>query len=369
VSVFVDVIKEVLFRNRDRHVNPVLDGPMRPNSGLDESLVLTEAIPSPDDVAVSIDGAAWVTSGNSVYRFAKTDFANAPARIEFARPVTALASNPEGGVAVAMPGLGVVLVGGNGKQRLLQFDGSASLDCPTALTFGPDGALFVCEGSRDNPPDRWVHDLMQKRGSGRVLRIDPQSGGTTVVAEGLRWPHGLCLASDRSYLVVTEAWSHSILRLPFQRTNERPQRLAENLPGYPARIIPFGSGYCVAYFALRTQLVDFVLSEDSYRRKMIERIEPAFWIAPSLRSEGHYLEPVQGGGLRKHGSVNAWAPPRSYGLVVIVDEDFEPMASFHSRVGGLCHGVTGLASENAQSVIVAAKGASKIIQISTERLQ
>jgi len=55
--------------------------------------------------------------------------------------------------------------------------------------------------------------------------------------------------------------------------------------------------------------------------------------------------------------------------VVIVDEDFEPMASFHSRVGGLCHGVTGLASENAQSVIVAAKGASKIIQISTERLQ
>jgi sugar lactone lactonase YvrE len=369
VSVFVDVMKEILLRNRDRHVIPVLDGPMRPNARLDESPVLTEEIPSPDDIAVSTDGAVWATGGNTLYRFANADFVSAPARFDLGGPVTALASNPEGGVAAAIPGLGVILVEDGGSQRLVRLEASASLDCPTALTFGPDGALFVCDGSRDNPPDRWVYDLMQKRNSGRVLRIDQGNGGVSVLAEGLRWPNGICVASDRSRLIVTEAWSHSILELPFKRANERPNRLAENLPGYAARIIPFGDGYCMTYFALRTQLVDFVLAEDSYRNKMIERIEPAFWIAPSLRSEGHYLEPVQGGGLRKHGSVNAWAPPRSYGLVVVTDADFEPLASYHSRVGGSCHGVTGLASQNGRSVIVAAKGASKIVQISTERPQ
>ena len=111
------------------------------------------------------------------------------------------------------------------------------------------------------------------------------------------------------------------------------------------------------------QLVDFVLTEDSYRRKMIERIDQAFWIAPALRSEGHYLEPVQGGGLRKHGSLKAWAPPRSYGLVIFLDDDFEPESSLHSRVGGNCHGVTGVASDG-RSVFVTSKGSGKIVQAS-----
>jgi hypothetical protein len=138
--------------------------------------------------------------------------------------------------------------------------------------------------------------------------------------------------------------------------------VAGNLPGYPARIRPFGPGYCLAMFALRTQLVDFVLTEDSYRRKMMETIDPAYWISPALRSEFHYLEPVQGGGLRKHGSLKAWAPPRSYGLVIFLDEDFEPQSSLHSRVGGSCHGITGVA-EHDGDVYVTSKGSSKIVKL------
>jgi hypothetical protein len=367
VSVVVDVIKEVLFRNRDRQINPVLDGPMRPNAALDESSVLTDTIAKPDDVTISGDGSAWVIAGNSLYRFADAEFFKTPVRTDFDGPLTALAPNPDGGVAVAIAGLGVIFVGTDGSRHL-HFDGGADFVCPTAMAFGPDGELFICQGSSANPSDRWVYDLMQKGASGRVFRLDPSGGVATVLAEGLRWPHGVCLATDRSSLIVTESWSHSILQLPLKGSRKTHKRMAENLPGYPARVIRFRSGYCIAYFALRTQLVDFVLTEDSYRLKMIERIDPAFWIAPSLRSEGHYLEPVQGGGLRKHGSVKAWAPPRSYGLVVVLDENFEPVTSFHSRVGGSCHGISGLASENARSIIVAAKGTDKIVRISTEQL-
>jgi hypothetical protein len=211
---------------------------------------------------------------------------------------------------------------------------------------------------------------MQKRRSGRLLRVDPKTGRRDVVADGLAYPSGICMSADGGALIVSEAWTHNLLRIPITsaRPSSRPTAVMQNLPGYPARIARHGAGYCLTMFALRTQLVDFVLTEDSYRRKMIERIDPAFWIAPALRSDGHYLEPVQGGGLRKHGSLKAWAPPRSYGIVVFLHEDFEPVSSLHSRVGGTCHGMTGVAI-HAGAVYAVSKGHSKIVRIGTGVVQ
>ena len=208
---------------------------------------------------------------------------------------------------------------------------------------------------------------MEKRSSGRVLRIDPKAGDVEVVASGLAWPSGICVARDGQSMIVSEAWAHRLTRLPLESAGKSGV-FVQNLPGYPGRIIPFGFGYCLTMFALRTQLVDFVLTEDTYRRKMIERIDPAFWIAPALRSDGHYLEPVQGGGLRKHGSVKAWAPPRSYGLVIFLDDEFEPDLSLHSRVGGACHGITGVATRDG-AVMVTSKGNSKIVHVTQGALQ
>jgi hypothetical protein len=364
-SVVVDILKELVFRNRDRRANPVLDGPMRPNSALEACPVLSTAIAEPDDIAFALDGSAYVTAGSRVYRFDKADFSRPVVAAEFDGLATGVAAHPAGGVAVCVAGQGIALLGGPDEGSMLGIEGQGGLKCPTALVVGPQGDIYVCDGSRDNTPDRWAYDLMQKRRSGRVLRIDGASRQVEVIADGLGYPNGICIGLDGSSMVVSEAWTHNLLRLPLgpAGARQRPQAVQQNLPGYPARIAPFGAGYCLTMFALRTQLVDFVLTEDSYRRKMIERIDPAFWIAPALRSEGHYLEPVQGGGLRKHGSLKAWAPPRSYGLVIFLDDDFEPESSLHSRVGGNCHGVTGVASDG-RSVFVTSKGCGKIVQAS-----
>ena len=98
------------------------------------------------------------------------------------------------------------------------------------------------------------------------------------------------------------------------------------------------------------------------------RPDPAFWIAPALRSDGHYLEPVQGGGLRKHGSVKAWAPPRSYGLVIFLDDEFEPESSLHSRVGGRNHGIVAVAQRD-DDLFVLSKGAGRILRLSAARAE
>jgi sugar lactone lactonase YvrE len=370
-SVVVDVIKELLFRNRDRRANPVLDGPMRPNSKLDERPVVCADIQEPDDIAIAKDGSVYVSTGRRLVRFADKTFRERTVIAEFEGLATGVASRPEGGVVVCVAGHGVAFVDGPSSGKLLRIEGRDGLKCPTAVVVDPAGAIYVCDGSADNAPDRWAHDLMEKRSSGRLLRIDPVSGSVETIASGLAYPNGVCLAKDGQSLLVSEAWSHSLLRAPLAAPGAKPpslQAVMQNLPGYPARIIPLTSGYCLTMFALRTQLVDFVLGEDSYRTKMMARIDPAYWIAPALRSEGHYLEPVQGGGLRKHGSLKAWAPPRSYGLVIFLDDEFEPDFSLHSRVGGACHGVTGVAERDGD-VFVTSKGSDKIVSVSGGSLQ
>lgn len=367
-NVVVDILKEVLFRNRDRRANPVLDGPMRPNSRLDESPVMSTALAAPDDIAFALNGSAYVTDGRRVVRFSDASFSDPATAAEFDGLATGVAAHPDGGVVVCVAGEGVAFVDGPDNGRMLRVEGSSGLKCPTALTVGPSREILLCDGSAHNAPDRWAFDLMQKRRSGRVLRIDPVSNSVEVLASGLGFPNGICLAHDGKSVLVSEAWSHDLLRLPLEGASARPEAVIQNLPGYPARFVRTRDGYCLALFALRTQLVDFVLTEDSYRQKMMERIDPAFWIAPTLRSEGHYLEPVQGGGLKKHGSVKAWAPPRSYGLIVLLDDEFEPVLSLHSRVGGSCHGVTGVV-EHDGGIYLVSKGHGKVLKAAVERMQ
>jgi hypothetical protein len=71
--------------------------------------------------------------------------------------------------------------------------------------------------------------------------------------------------------------------------------VTDDLPGYPSRIVPAtGGGAWLTCFILRTQLVEFVLREPTYRKRMIAEIDPAYWIAPALNSGNTFLEPMQG---------------------------------------------------------------------------
>src|SRR5208282_5579803 len=111
----------------------------------------------------------------------------------------------------------------------------------------------------------------------------------------------------------------------------------------------------LALFAPRSQLVEFVLSEDRFRRRMIREIDADYWVAPCLRSGATPLEPTQQGGVRQLGVLKPWSPSRSYGLVARLDSAYRAVASFHSRANGRRHGVTAcLAFEG--RIYFAAKG-------------
>ena len=113
---------------------------------------------------------------------------------------------------------------------------------------------------------------------------------------------------------------------------------------------------------MRTKLVEFVLQEDQYRQAMMAQIEPRYWVVPALAALDDHWEPLQGGGIKQLGISKPWAPPRSYGLVVRLDPDLEPVASLHSRANARRHGVTGVLELDAQ-LLCTSRGNGLVLQV------
>jgi hypothetical protein len=115
-------------------------------------------------------------------------------------------------------------------------------------------------------------------------------------------------------------------------------------------------------FAPRSPLIEFVLREPKYRRAMMAEVAPENWIAPALQSGLSFHEPMQGGALKQMGILKPWAPTRSYGLVVEVNENFVPIRSLHSRAGGRRHGITS-AVESGGCLWLTSKGGDEVVTI------
>jgi hypothetical protein len=310
---------------------PPMDGAFRPNDLLDAAALVLEGS-APDALAATAQGLL-VSIGRSLKRVDKAE--GTPAA-NFDAEISALTGLPDGGAAVGLVDGRIAFVGGrnNGKTIAAQ----PEVRCVTALAPAGDGALLVANGSATHGPADWKRDLMEKNASGSVWRLDPASGVPTQIAANLAYPHGLI--DERGSVVVSESWRCGLTRI-FPGASGRKAPVLESLPAYPSRLSQSADGAIwLALFAPRSQLVEFVLSEDHYRRRMIEEIDPDFWMAPCLRSGRSPLEPTQQGGVRQLGVLKPWSPSRSYGLVARLDATYRPTASFHSRANGRRHGVT-----------------------------
>jgi hypothetical protein len=334
---------------------PPMDGALRPNQVLEQAAVVAEA-QTPDNL-VNHRGEILFSSGREVRKVGS----NSAVR-SFDRAITCMAAAPDGHLAVGLSGSEVVIVQPDGAVTSLAAEATSHA---TALAFHDD-ALIVCRGSTRYGPDQWKRDLMEAGigtpGSGSVVLI-PRTGSPRTLADGLRWPYGAC--SHLGRIVVSESWSHRLLALDPAGAG-KPQTALTDLPGYPARLSPASDGgLWLAVFAPRSQLIEFVLREDGYRRRMLNEIDPDFWIAPTIANGRSFLEPIQGGALKQMGVLKPWAPSRSYGLVIKLDPDFEPLISFHSRADGSRHGTTSML-EHAGLLYVASKGGDVIVSLSPE---
>lgn len=332
---------------------PSFDGALKPNQILENAEIVAQ-FDAPEDLAT--DGKAlYIADGAVILRL---DGAATTEVRRFDRPVTALCCLPDGGIAVALDGREVqVFATPSAPAATLTFSDS-SMQAINALAPGPGKTLIATDGSTARPYRQWVHDLMERGRSGRVLVLDPASGSIRTLASGLAYAFGACAGGNDIF--VSESWRHRVIAFG---ADGSPRTVLEHLPVYPSRLSPAASdGFWLTAFTARTQLVEFVLRENAYRRRMMAEIDPEYWIAPKLKSGQSFLEPMQGAHIKTMGVVKPWAPPRSYGLVIRLDADGVPLYALHSRVDGVNHGIVA-AVEMDGALFAIAKGPGRLLRV------
>lgn len=332
---------------------PPFDGALKPNQMLEEAAIVAE-LEAPEDIAA--DGhRLLVADGPRVLQLGEGGLTEIAA---FDRPVTALACLADGGLAVALDGREVRIVGGACDGARWDGAGGRGFAALNALSATADGRLLATDGSAGRPCADWSRDLMELGRSGRVVELRPAGGEARVLADGLAYAFGACAAGDRVW--VSESWRHRVMAV----ATGRPETVLDRLPVYPSRLCPAaGGGFWLSAFTARTQLVEFVLREPVYRRRMMREIDPAFWVAPALTSGNTFLEPMQGAHIKTMGILKPWAPPRSYGLVVRLSDEGLPRYSMHSRVDGHNHGIVAVA-ELGDALYLLAKGPRRLLRLS-----
>jgi sugar lactone lactonase YvrE len=335
---------------------PVLDGALKSNRLIEDAEVVAE-FDAPEDLA-SDGRALFVADGARVLRI---DADGVPT-IEhaFDRAVSALACLPAGALAVALGGREVRVIGGPHDGRRFDAVAGRRLNAVNALAGAPNGRLLASDGSQTQPPERWKHDVMELGRSGRLLEFDLADGSARERAAGLAYAFGVAATGD-DVAWVCESWRHRVVQFGGASSGSA---VVDELPGYPSRIAPaHDGGWWLTCFTLRTQLVEFVLREPAFRKRMLREIDPRYWIAPALTSGETYLEPMQGAHLKTMGVVKPWAPPRSYGLVIRLTADGLIRYSLHSRFDGKHHGVVA-AVERDGWLYLLSKGRRRLLRLS-----
>ncbi|MBL1422182.1 MAG: hypothetical protein COC24_016845 [Alphaproteobacteria bacterium] len=342
-----------LFTPKQAATVPSMDGVLRPNEALDALSVIIE-ITAPDNF-VNMGSDLIFSSGKELFSISNATADSAPKPYKkFESEVTALAASANGILAIGLQDGGIQFMGGGVDGVSLQDLDGRTANCITALAFNGEGELFICQGSRKNNATEWQRDLLEKQASGSVWRVDIESMKLNLIADNLAFPNGVFI-QDNS-IVISESWKHRLVRFDLNGNKAAQNVIMADMPGYPGRLVPAANGgawLCV--FAPRRQLTEFVLREDAYRTRMLNELSSEHWIAPTLRAGKSFAEPMQGGAVKVHGIHKAWAPTRSYGMLILLDENLTPAISYHSRADGKRHGIVSVCEINGQ-LLIASRG-------------
>lgn len=333
---------------------PPMDAGLRANDLLDSATSLLAAGFEPDDVVVLEDGQIYFSSGSSVWRL----HGESASRVaDLGGPVSSLA-RMENFIIAAVDGRGLVQIDVDGT--VLEYCSDELVrKCVTDISVRIPGQIVVSIGSNQHSASGWARSLLTGDRTGSLVQVDSRVARS--VAEGLAWPSGLAFDDDGS-LLVSLSFTYRIERRNLTAPQAPPTVVLRNLPFYPGRIRASRDGWWVAAPFVRNRATELVLDEPGLCRDLAADVAEGEWPVPRIRQENLYREPMQLGQLRVLGVLKPWAPARSYGLVFLLGRDGRVQRSFHSRVGGTKHGITGIV-EVGSRLVVAARGARNLLEL------
>jgi sugar lactone lactonase YvrE len=289
-----------------------MTGALAPNARLSTAELIGQGlIDGPEDVETDAQGRVYAgTNAGTIVRvehgklevWATTG--GRPLGLDFA---------PDGALIVADARKGLLSISPDGQVSTLSdsADG-APYGFTDDVVVGSDGVIYFTDASAKFGFGDHMLDLLEGRPHGRLLRHDPVTRATTVLARDLYFANGVALARDESFLVIAETYRHKISRhwLKGPRAGVT-EPFADDLPGFPDGVAASGRGtFWVAMFTVRNPAGDF-LAPRPFLKQMVANL-PRF----------------------------LWPKPAPYGLVIELDERGGVVRSLHDSTGAYVEQVT-----------------------------
>ena len=154
------------------------------------------------------------------------------------------------------------------------------------LDIADDGRVFFSEATVRYEMHEWATDGLEARGNGRIICYDPNTGKTHTVIRDLKFPNGVCIASDRKSFLFAETWGCSVKRHWFDGPKAgQTEMVLENMPGFPDNINNSSDGnYWMSLVGMRSPALDLAWKMPAFRRRMAKRVPPDEWLFPNINT-------------------------------------------------------------------------------------
>lgn len=144
------------------------------------------------------------------------------------------------------------------------------------LDIDMDGNVYFTDSSTIYQRKNFIVLVFSAEDSGRVLKFDPRTGQTQVLARGIRLPNGLSLSKDQSFFVFTESVTGRLLRYWLKGPKSGEIDLFAMLPAYPDNVRINDKGeFWVAIHGRHNYLAFFLASHPRIRMFLLRLPIPA----------------------------------------------------------------------------------------------
>src|SRR3954466_12757885 len=172
------------------------------------------------------------------------------------------------------------------NRSLYSVNDDSRLRLADDLDIGDDGRIFFSEATVRYEMHEWPVDGLEARGNGRIICYDPNTNTTRTVLRGLKFPNGICIASDRKSILFAETFGCCIRRYWFEGEKAgTTEMVIDNLPGYPDNINLASDGnYWLAMVGMRSPALDLAWKMPGFRKRMGKRVPVDEWLFPNINT-------------------------------------------------------------------------------------
>jgi len=272
-------------------------GPFAQNDKLrDVTLIGVGRIEAPEDVILDRNDYLYAGSRHGdIMRFTPPDYQEMEVFAHIGGQPLGMAFDRADNLYVCIGGMGLYRITPDRKvekvtdetnRSLYSVNDDSRLRLADDLDIADDGRIFFSEATVRYEMHEWPVDGLEARGNGRIICYNPATGTTHTALRGLRFPNGICIASDGQSILFAETFGCSIKRYWFDGPKTgKVEVVMDNLPGYPDNINLASDGnYWLAMVGMRSPALDLAWRMPGFRKRMGKRVPIDEWLFPNINT-------------------------------------------------------------------------------------